>query len=215
MIHKFSVSNHASGSPPAMRNLRRTLLAITTISALLLFAGCKREWMETYNWTEDVKLADGASIVISRKTVYRFVPQMLSHHPARFTVEDKATIPRSATGESDIEFHVPIAHPMNMLLLIDRFGPNDTWTAVIASSCSDYWRTNGRPFHGYFEFHYVNGNWSRTNNISQKLMGRDANMSYRYHRGHVSQRDKESEKKLHDTERIKKILSESKQTFCA
>jgi hypothetical protein len=205
---------HVGRRPPSLSRLRRNVLVLIAIGALAPSAGCERGRLETYNWTEDVKLANGTSIVISRKTTYRIVPQMLESHAAWFVEEDKVTIPASAWNENDIEFHVPIASPMNKILVLDRLEPEGTWIAIINSSCS-YRRDNGRPFHGYFEFRYTERKWLLADDLSPESRGRSSNMEYRPRRGHVSQTEKESANRVNDPERIKKILSDRKDKSCA
>lgn len=139
----------------------------------LLLCGCDlRQSPTTREWTEDVLLEDGTTIVVKRTVSFKETNSWSGD--AYNAVETDATI--SFTGE--LASLQPWRAPL-MALVMYRDKEAMEWVVVAISSSCEVWNRRGRPRPPYWEFRLDAGGWRETP-LSQSSIGRSGNLLHRY-----------------------------------
>lgn len=160
---------------------RHSYVAIASV-IFLLVGGCA-EPPKTRQWTEDVLLDDGSTIVVKRSVTFRETNSWSGD--AYNAVERDATL--AFTGELA---NLPRWQAPLMALLLYRDSATNEWVIVGTTTSCDQWNLLGaprvlylpdRPNTMYWEYRLGQGGWYEAQ-ISRASIGRPVNLLHRYQR---------------------------------
>lgn len=147
-------------------------LCVPVIVGVML-TGC--DWSSgptNREWTEDVLLDDGSTVVVKRAVSFNETNSWSGD--AYNAVETDATI--SFTGElADLP---PWRAPL-MALVMYRDKATSEWVVVAISSSCEVWNRRGKPRPPYWEFRLDERGW-RESPLSAASIGRSGNLLHRY-----------------------------------
>jgi len=143
--------------------------AVIVIAIFVLYLG-NRLWSHrdiTWNWQEEVQLADGSRVWVEREKIIEVRGGGEPFTSSRGVKKNQIII----SGElGDVVWNFPLA-PM----ILERGETSGRWV-VIASPlyCEDHYRY-GSPKPPYIQFDYVNGQWAHKQ-VDPKWYGKRANL---------------------------------------
>jgi hypothetical protein len=139
----------------------------------LLLCGCDFQAKPTTReWTEDVLLEDGSTIVVKRMASFKETNSLSGD--AYNAVETGATI--AFTGELA---KLPPWHAPFMALVMYQDKETKEWVVVATTTSCYVWNTHNEPEPMYWEFRLTDRGWHEIP-LSSASIGRPANLLHRY-----------------------------------
>lgn len=144
----------------------RIVIAAALCTAILCLAGCEKKHFE---WTEDVRLADGGTVQVERTTRYGKVLNELGGPTSRWVSETTVTIVEQGR-------RLPTwSHPMEPFLL-DKDTATGRWRLVAsAADYCDYATRFGAPYVTFPTFELNGTEWAYVG-FPASMMNRRANL---------------------------------------
>jgi len=160
-------------------NRRKYIAFVAFIGATPWVSGCSKiiNWLDEkqdsqFEWTEDVQLSDGQTIVVKRSA--RLSPNNIAgggggSFNKGMTLEIVSPSPVTSTP-------VPIVwSDVYVPLLIDHDAKTQEWFIVATFFHCDGWKNLGEPPLPYTEYRFRQGKWQRQD-ISSEVIGRMSNL---------------------------------------
>jgi len=145
----------------------RAVSLVTFLAVSILLTACGKKHIE---WTEDLPLDDGGSILIERSITFQETSSWAGD--ASDSVETDARIRFTGALSALPEWRQPL-----MALAMYQDKVTKEWVIVASTTSCDVWRQRGKPKPSYWEFRLDHQAW-REVKLSGTSVGRTSNLLF-------------------------------------